>query len=182
MNELDQYLNARAYEITDSYAEMHKDEVLEFLLLRGLSYATEISRATSMHIDTVNKILNHLNNLKFIQNFIVDFDNPQRIFIPRMLELWARNIYGVDRLATFNWWIITEAGFEYFKAKFSGQGKKIIASIVKHYGWFILEEQQAEFKPLPNEIKEILKSDVEPKDLNSSMITNNSNQEIDYSQ
>lgn len=158
MNELDQYLNARAYEITDTFVDIHKDEVLEYMLLRGVTYATEISRITGLHIDTVNRILNQLRRLGYISNFIVDCDNPQRIFIPRLLELWARNVWGAERISSYSWWIITEAGFEYFKTKYTGKGKKVIKSLVTHYDWFLLEP--IENIIIPKEIKEIICSDI----------------------
>lgn len=133
MNDLDKYLNARAYEITDTFVDLHKDEVLEFMLLRGVTYATELSRITSLHIDTINRILNQLSRMGFVKNFILDCDNPQRIFLPRLLELWQKNIWGAERITAYSWWIITEAGFDYFKAKYLGKNKKMIGSLIKHY-------------------------------------------------
>lgn len=116
------------------YLELNKDEVLLAILDKGVTYPSEISRNTSINIESVNKILGMFCKYGYIKKIIPDQYSPQPIFRDRIPELWSMGIVGFQRMIQISWWTLTLGGFEYIKQKYKGQGKKIQQPLMDYLG------------------------------------------------
>lgn len=137
MSELTNYMNPNAE--NDRYLEEHKDEVLFLLMKKGVSYPSEISRETGIHMDCINKILGMFARFGFIKKVVPDRFYPQQIFKSRIPEFWAMGLIGYERLVYMSWFTPTIAGIEYIKAKYKGEQKQIRLSLINYLGYKIQE-------------------------------------------
>ncbi len=129
---LDSFL-ATPTNLSENFIQEHKDEVLLLLVEMGVSYPTEIHRETSLHIETVNRILMYWAKRKIIRKINPDRWHPQSMFTSRMSELWAMGFDSYEKLCKLSFWIPTLEGVEYIKVQYKGKGKQVASSLVKYY-------------------------------------------------
>ena len=133
-NRLNEYMSRPKTEGSDYYAEENKDDVLMYLMEKGVSFPSEMSRVTQIHIESVNKVLNYFIKLGYIKRTVPDRWNPQPVFKARMPELWGLGMDSYQRLILCSWWMITPGGIEYIKTKYPNQDKQIKGALLITYG------------------------------------------------
>ena len=158
MSGLTNYLDTDPRETSDSVLEQNKDNLLIFIMEKGVSYPTELSRHLNISIEGVNHLISYFARMGFLKNIIPNPENPQPEFKGRMLEFWSEGLWGYKSFSQRSWWTITLGGMEYLKSKYKGKHLSVKGSLKVREG---LEEEKEEFK-LPKEtnkeIEEIFES------------------------
>ena len=129
---LDSYL-ATPTNLSESFIQEHKDTVLLLVVERGVSYPTEIHRESSLHIESVNRILMYWAKRKLVKKINPDRWNPQPMFVSRTQEFWAMGFDSYEKLRKLSFWMPTVEGIEYIKLQYKGKNKQIASGLVKYY-------------------------------------------------
>lgn len=127
------YIDPRVINNIDDIISKYKNEVLIFLLRKGVSYPTEMTRHLGIHIDILNKVLNNLINNKLIVKVQPRKFDPQCIFMERIGEFWETGLLGYERIINMSWWTIAEMGIAYIQLHYKGKGIKINRSLIEFY-------------------------------------------------
>ena len=128
---LNAFFNPGKTILSDEFLEKHKPDILKYMLIQGVSYPTEIAKNVSLHIETVNKILNRLANDEIVIKIKPDRDHPQPIFYHKV---YSYEYESYREFARRSWWILTETGIAYCKLNFKGTKTQISPKLIRHYG------------------------------------------------
>jgi hypothetical protein len=132
---LDAFMNPGERVLSDEFIKKNKDKLLLFLIKRGISYPTEMSRETGFHINTVNKVLNVLKSEDHIKTIRPNKYNLQAVFEARNVGLQNAGFDSFEKVTRMHWWIPTELGVEYIKTNYKGQHKPILCALCEDYGF-----------------------------------------------
>lgn len=145
-----------------------QDEVLKIMCLKGITWASELGRDIGLNQEEINRILYNLKRLGYVEKIYPDPQFPQAPFRGRMAELWSRGIIGYNLFATYSWWILTEGGIHYVKAKYPKT--KIRAGLANHYSLLVISDKEQPEENLDTIFDEFFS---EQKDLNTTLPSNN---------
>ena len=144
MNEINKYVG-NPTQHSDMFLTEKADDVILFICEKGVAYTVEIARETGVNVEEVNKILGMFKRNNFIDKLYPLMDVSQPQFKGRLAELQAMGITSYGEVRNYSWWTLTRIGFDYIKAKFSGQGKLIKGSLITALG---LQKEQEEQDPI----------------------------------
>lgn len=135
---VDAFLNPQNIVLSEDFLDKNKDNVLLFIAQEGITYPTELGRALSLHVETVNKILARLKKDKLVNKIYPDRWHPQPMFEARIPEFQNSGLDSHEKVSRASWWHITVEGVDYIKQNYGGQGKRLHRSIVEYYSLQVL--------------------------------------------